>query len=93
MSTKEDNAKTNTEKWHRHSDESHNYFKTHCSFSGNKEECVDEILCSIAYCCYDPLLRDQETKVHVTSAISLLPHIQTKRKKLKLLVKLDKCLI
>lgn len=56
MSTKEDNAKTNTEKWYRHTDESHNYFKTHCSFSGNKEECVDEILCSLAYCCYDPLL-------------------------------------
>lgn len=37
-------------------------------------------LCSLAYCCYDPLLRDQEPKVHVTSAISVLPHIQTNKK-------------
>lgn len=87
MSTKEDNAKTNTEKWYRHTDESHNYFKTHCSFSGNKEECVDEILCSLAYCCCDPLLI-KGLKLLVTSAISVLPHIQTETKKLKLLAKL-----
>lgn len=46
-STKWDKAKTNTAKWYRHTDESHIYFKTHWSFSGNKFECVSEILCCV----------------------------------------------